>query len=275
MIIYGREYHDEGIILRKNLKNSYLLNDLRLVFTFTLGQLKSRYRKTFAGLLWVILTPILNFLVQAIIFKYVLKDSTHNYLLYFMTGLMPWIFLSSTLNLCAGLFIDNRPMLLAYKIQPWILILTNTFDQLINFLISYLILILLLNVSLLIEPLSLIFTLIAILNLTFFTFSLGFILAICNVFLRDTQFVLQFFLSIAYIATPIFYEINYLPLFLQTLMKFNPFHILIDPFRHSVYIYDLPSYLNASLISFSLSFTTFIFMLLIWKYKKNDLLFNI
>ena len=96
-----------------------------LVYTITFAQLKSRYRKTVAGFLWVLLNPILTFCVQALIFKNVLKINIENYYLFLLAGIVPWIFITSSLSMTVSVFVANRPALMAFKIDPWIFLISQ------------------------------------------------------------------------------------------------------------------------------------------------------
>ena len=51
----------------------YIKNQLTVIKTLTIAELKSRYRNTFAGLLWVMINPLILFSVHALIFKHILK----------------------------------------------------------------------------------------------------------------------------------------------------------------------------------------------------------
>jgi lipopolysaccharide transport system permease protein len=76
------------------------LNQLR---SLTVANLKIRYRKTWIGFLWVLLNPVILLTVQSFIFLHVLNVSRNHYLLYLISGFLPWIFLSQTWELVAGI----------------------------------------------------------------------------------------------------------------------------------------------------------------------------
>ena len=55
------------------IKNERGKKFLRQLYKMTLSEIRSRYRKTFAGFVWVLLSPIILFSIQAFVFKKVLK----------------------------------------------------------------------------------------------------------------------------------------------------------------------------------------------------------
>src|SRR4051812_48169864 len=59
----------------------------------TLANLKTRYRNTSLGFLWVLLNPILIYGAQSYAFGRILKLDVSHYNLFLVTGLIPWIFI--------------------------------------------------------------------------------------------------------------------------------------------------------------------------------------
>ena len=76
-----------------------------IISTLTFSEMKGRYRNTWAGFIWVIINPILMFSVQALVFKHILRLNMERYYLFLLGGLLPWIFISSTLNMTCNAFI--------------------------------------------------------------------------------------------------------------------------------------------------------------------------
>ena len=56
------------------------------VKNLTVANMKSRYRKTFAGFLWVVMSPILIYGVQSLVFKHFLKIDIPDYSLFLLGG---------------------------------------------------------------------------------------------------------------------------------------------------------------------------------------------
>ena len=73
-----------------------LKNLLKQSVALTIANMKSRYRRTFAGFIWVIMNPILVFLIQNFVFRNILNIKIDHYVLFLLGGLLPWIFISQT-----------------------------------------------------------------------------------------------------------------------------------------------------------------------------------
>ena len=254
---------------------SHLKQNLDLVRTMTKATIKSRYRKTVAGFLWVILNPILTFLVQSIIFKHILRMQVDNYFLFLLSGIIPWIFLTSTISMTVSMFVVNRPVLMAFKLDPRIFILAQTIDNFITFIVSFIIL-LILNYD--IEVISFAKILMLILSVSI-TCAAGFfistLLATIHVFLRDTQFIVQFALNLLYFVTPIFYPRELIPSAYQWAIDLNPFYILIKPFQSIFWKYDLSLYVDDTLKALGLLLMLMVVSVFYWERKKDAIYFKI
>ena len=111
----------------------------RQVLALTRANLKCRYRKTFAGFLWVVLHPLTTFGVQALVFGHFLKIDVQNYFLFLVSGLVPWIFISQTLEMSASIFVNSGQMIKSYPPSPLIYLATQVADNLINFVAGFVI----------------------------------------------------------------------------------------------------------------------------------------
>lgn len=197
----------------------------------TLASVKARYRRTFAGFIWVLLNPLLQFGVQSLVFKQFLRLEIHNYYLFLLGGLLPWIFITSTLSMGTPIFVTQSHLLRSFKISPMVIIASQILDNFINFLAS--VFLILTPIYLFSEhPLLNIFAIpIAIIPLLLTTTALTITLAILNVFYRDINFVIGFILSILFFLTPVFYPRHYVPEHLRWIIDWNFLVYIIEPFR--------------------------------------------
>lgn len=258
-----------------NFSKAEIVQKCELIATITVAQMKSRYRKTFAGFLWVVLNPILTFVVQAIIFKHILKIEIENYFVYLLAGLVPWVFLMSSLNMTVTTFVANRSTLMAFKIDPWIFLISQVLDNFVNFIASFLVIILFVERSLFLNawffPLLVLMTLV----LVIYVFYLCFFLATLNVFFRDTQYIMQFITTLAIFVTPVFYPITLLPLHYQKLVQYNPFYIILVPFQNLLWKYDLDLFFKSLLNALGLLILTAMIAIIYWRKVRHALFFRL
>ena len=252
-----------------------IIQKMELVVTLTIAQIKSRYRKTYAGFAWVLLSPIITFTVQALIFKNILKVQMNNYYLYLLAGIIPWIFVTSSLNMTVNTFISSRSVLMAFKLDPWVLLISQIFDNLINFIASFLILLFLSNKFLIFQGWTFPLFILTVIVFSLFVFFLSFFLSVLQIFMRDTQFILQFALNLTYFVTPIFYPRELLPANIGWIVDINPFYIFIKPFQHLFWKYDLNLYFHSMITAVMCLIVLIFISLSFWRMKKDAIYFRI
>lgn len=245
------------------------------VFQMTWANMKSRYRKTFAGLIWVIMNPILMYGAQSLAIKNFLRLELPNFYVFLLGGLLPWIFITQTLNMTAPVIVANGELLKSFKINPKVLLYSQILDNFINFLISFLLLFFPLWLQTKENPAGLIFLPLALFLLLLGTFAIGSFLALLNVFFRDTAFVVNFLTGVLFFLTPIFYPASYIPDKYRFFVELNPFYAFIRPVRSTIYHYDF----EVMMMSFGKALLFLIPLLALsifyWRSKKNALYFYV
>lgn len=241
----------------------------------TLASMKARYRQTFAGFVWVLLNPLIQFGVQSLVFKQFLKLNIPNYSLFLLSGLLPWIFINSTISMGTSLFIGQSHLLRSFKISPMVIISSQIMDNFFNFFASVLIILIPLFFSSDLPFLHVIALPLAFIPLLITTASLTITLAITNVFFRDTAFVVGFVMNLLFFLTPVFYPPEMVPETYQWMIQFNPFMYIIEPFRNifvglswEEFSISLLKGMGVSLLSVTLTFLT-------WRRKQNAFYFRI
>lgn len=243
-----------------------------LVKDLTAASIKSRYRETFAGFLWVAFNPLLTYVVHAVVFSTFLKIQIQHFFLFLLSGLMPWMFISQTAMMTTPAFEENSQLLKSFKFNPIGLILSKILDNFINFVTVFLALFIFIiffyktSISLtglMLLPLSLLPLLSGVLGLSF-------LLAIFQVFYKDTRHIVQFLTSIMFFLTPIFYPVTFIPEPYRWVAFYNPIYILIEPFRICLYNFSFTLFLASFGKALLLSLCLIGGALLKWRAKKNE-----
>lgn len=236
----------------------------------TMSNIKARYRKTFAGFLWVVLNPIILYSVQSVVFKKILRLNVENYTIFLLSGLLPWIFITTSLDMGIPYLTHSQGILKAFKVNPLVLILSQVLDNFINFLFAFFIILIPLlftteaTLNILLLP-------IPIFNLLLSVASLTILGSLMNVFFRDTRFLTSFLLNILYFVTPIFYPIEFVPRDYVWLVKLNPLFHLIHSFRMTLYDFNAEDFWWANLYSFIIGLVLISFASFYWSKKKGGL----
>ena len=107
-----------------------------------------------------------------------------------------------------------------------------------------------------------------------FCIGIGYILSTVTVFLRDVIYIWGIALTILNYFTPIFYSINILPEYLQSIFKLNPLYLYINSIREIVLFSNCPT-LTYLLSCFLSGFLTMIIGMLIFRRKQNKFIYYI
>lgn len=241
----------------------------------TLASVKSRYRRTFAGFIWVLANPILQFGVQCLVFKEFLKLNIPNYYLFLLGGLLPWIFITSTLSMGTPVFVSNAHLLRSFKISPMVILCSQIMDNFINFLAS--VVLILTPIYLFSDQpiLNLLAIPLAIIPLLLTTGAVTVILSTLNVFYRDINFVIGFMMSLLFFLTPIFYPQNYVPEHLRWIINVNPFIYVIEPFRWLFISPSWAEFFSWLLKGCGVSVGFIALAYYIWKRRQNDFYYRL
>ena len=214
-------------------KNLYQYREL--LKTNVQKEIRGKYKGSFLGVLWSFLNPLLMVLVYAIVFPYIMRTNIDNYLVYLITGVIPWNFFTTCITTGCNCVWINGGIIKKVYFPREILPISVVAAGFINFLISCVIILLFVlfsgigfSIQLLWLPLIAIIQ--AILSL-----GLLFILSAINVYVRDIEYIVGFFLNLLFYATPILYTVDMFPPKFQWILYLNPMTHLVDAYRDIFY----------------------------------------
>jgi len=194
-------------------------------------QLILRYRRTLLGYLWTLINPLLMITAMALVFSSLFKADLKTFVIFLLTGMIPWNFFSSVVTQCSTAFISNEGLIKKIYLPKVIFPLSVAFVFLIDSLLALaalLILIPLVGGSL---SWSLLFLPVSFVLLFLFSMGLGLIMAIVTVYFRDLQYVIMIVTQGLFYLTPILYKSDALTGKVTWLVKLNPVTPFIALFR--------------------------------------------
>jgi len=217
------EYSDTLVRHRRpSFYDLLCINKKFLVYNLVMRNLKLRYRKSFFGFFWTILIPAVNALVYYVVFQFVMRVQIPNYLLFILSGLIPWTFFSSAILSSMESLVANHSILNKVPIPPYAFPFAEILTCLINFLGALPVLV----IVALLHPFAIDWTVvlfpIPIVLLALQAYGVGLILAYGNVYFRDLRHVMVILIQIWFYATPIIYAPSMIPERYRFLMYFNP-----------------------------------------------------
>lgn len=205
-------------------------------------EIRGKYKGSFLGVLWSFINPLLQVLVYAIVFPYLMRDTVDNYLVFLVNGIIPWTFFVTALTQGMASIRANAGIVKKVYFPREILPISSVFSCLVNFFISCaIILVFVLFSGLGISWHLLLLPFIALLQ-TMLTLGLVLILSAVNVYVRDTEYIIQFIINMLFYGTPILYSTSQFSgnAILELLFKLNPLATIIDSYRDIFMYHQLP-----------------------------------
>lgn len=223
-----------------------------LVGNLTLREVRGKYKRTALGQLWSLLNPLATMVIFTVVFGVLLRvevppgspSGIDVFALWLMCGLIPWTFMSNAVTGGMSALVANANLVTKVYFRREVLVAANVFSWDVTFGIELLVL----SAALLAFgamvlpwlPLVIVFGLV----LTAFGLGLALMLAVANVYFRDTQHFLSIFMQFWFYATPIVYPATLVPdstellgvrIPLRTLYELNPMEHFVAVFRALLY----------------------------------------
>ena len=218
-------------------------------YKFLIEQLVSRdfkvkYKRSFLGVAWSLLNPVLTMTVMYIVFSNFFRMSVPgvSYAAYLFTGQILFNYYSEASNLSMSTIIANAGLINKVYVPKYIFPLTKCLFVGINFVMTLVPLyavLLITGTGLCWQHIFLPYVFICLFT---FTFGAGMILATITVFMRDMLYIYSVFLTLLTYATPLFWNISIIsdPVFIA-LLKCNPLYHFIDFARCIMLYHQTPS----------------------------------
>lgn len=203
--------------------------------------IRGKYKGSFLGILWSFINPLLQVLVYAIVFPFLMRGAEgDNYVIYLIAGLIPWTFFTTVINGGTTAIKSNAGIIKKVYFPREILLISQVASGLINFLISCLIILafcLAFNVG--VSYHIIIVPVIAIIQ-SILSLGIIFILSAFNVYVQDMEYIVGFILNMGFYATPVIYQMDLLANagILHTLVSLNPMTVLVSAYR-DVFMYHV------------------------------------
>lgn len=226
-----------------------VLSDLRssgdLLRNLTLREIRGMYKRTALGQMWSLLNPIAMMATYSVVFSIILRgkpDAGYHgldvYALWLTCALLPWLFLQNVIMSGMGALIANANLIQKVYFPRFTIVVSTTLALGFTFTIEMGVLVIALLIfggnPLPFLPLTVMFMVL----LTCFALGFAFLLAIANVYFRDTQHLISIAMQVWFYGTPIIYPLSLVAdkyPGLVTVARANPLERFAEVFRATLY----------------------------------------
>ena len=208
-----------------------------LLYFLALRDIQVRYKQAALGAAWAVLQPLLTMGIFTLFFSRVVSTSSSGipYPLFTYSGLVPWMYLATTLNLGGNSLINNTSLITKVffprSLLPGAAALSNVLDLAVS---AVFLVILMMYYGVHPGPLVLVLP-VLLAMLVLLSLSLSMWLAAMNVSYRDIKYAIPFGVQIWMYATPIIYPLDFLPPRFRPFLELNPMTGIVEAFRAAIF----------------------------------------
>jgi len=211
-------------------------------FIIASNSITRQYRDSFLGILWTVIQPSMQVIIYAVVFSTIMRFPVENYIVYLISGVVLWGFISSSLIGASNSLISQHDIIkrcmISKTIFPIAEVLRSLYTYLVSFLVMYILILLFtthnIGSAIILFPLYL-----GAIVITLFSLSIA--LAFLTPYIRDVGDFVNTALNISFWLTPIVYPIEMIPENKRFLFEFNPFYILVRPIITIIYNNQIPT----------------------------------
>ncbi|MBE6149983.1 MAG: ABC transporter permease [Firmicutes bacterium] len=254
--------------MKETINNLY--NYRQLLKSNVKKDIRGKYKGSFLGILWSFINPLLMTLVYAIVFPFLLKSTEPNYVTFIVIGILPWTYFTTTITLSHSCILYSGGIIKKVYFPREILPISVNVSGLINFLISCVIMFIFLIFSGIGFSWYILFLPLIILTQFILTQALALIISAVNVYVRDLEYIVGFFINMLFYATPILYSAS---LFSNSIIKYlimvNPMATIIEGYRSILFYQTMPNMMALSIVLFASIMLLFISLKIFKKLERG------
>ncbi len=242
-------------------KYRFLLSEL------VIKEIKLKYRRSYLGILWTLIEPLLTMIVLFFVFSQLKGNNDKVFPVYILAGRLLYSYFSNATKAAMKSIRTNSQMIKKVYVPKYIYPLASIISQFITFVISLLVLV---GVAAYfrIEPtIHLLGAIVPLAILFVMVLGLGLILATMAVFFRDMEYLWGVILMMIMYCSAIFYPATLVGDKYDWILNYNPLYSCILNFRNTV-IYGTG--LDTFALLYSLGFSVVTLIIGIWMFYKNQ-----
>ncbi len=218
------------------MDNRFIQNFMKyryLLYELVKKSVKLEYRRSFLGVFWIFLSPLLYTIVLSIVFSTFLGKSIENYPVYLLCGRLAFDFFSGGSKAALN-SLKKATIIKRIYVPKYVYPLASVLGKYVTFIMSLIVLALLVIVTGVVLTWHVFEVIIPFVLLFFMTLGVGLTLATIVMFFRDVQHLWGVFTTLLMWCSALFYPVSIVPEKYQFIFDYNPLFQVIDMIRRSV-----------------------------------------
>ena len=207
---------------------------------------KIKYRRSFLGVAWSVLNPLLMMIVMAIVFTTIFAQGRNGsitpemYPLYLIVGNVTYAVMSDSTSQALSSIIQASSLLKKVKVHRFVFPVQKVLFSLVNFAFSLIAVAIVMLWFRVVPTWHLLLLPVCLILLMFFCMGVGLLLSAATVFFRDVMHLWSVVLTAWTYFTPIFWTTDYIlkmPHILRVLMYANPMYNYLQ-FMREIFLFQ-------------------------------------
>ena len=212
-----------------------------ILFNFAVSDLKIRYKNSVLGIIWSLVEPLLMLGVLFFVFSTMFKFEIENFPIYLLLGIICYNFFKNGTTFALNSLTNRSALMTQIYFPRAIPGLSSGVTAAIMLLLELVVLGIFMVVLQYTPPIT-ILALPLILALEFLlVLGMALPLSVLNVKFKDTEFIWMVVVHAGFFLTPIFYQFDMLPDYVQSVLQFSPVVQVVTMAHHVVLYGILPS----------------------------------
>lgn len=182
-----------------------------------------KYKRTYLGIFWSLLNPLMMALVYFIAFSVIMRFRMEYYSLYLLSALFPWVWFSSSIIMCTNVMVGNSSLIRKVIFPKHYLIISRIVGQLLTLVCAIPILYGLAYYYGKTPDISWLIGIPPLIILQFIIiYGISLAVSMINVYFRDLQYLIGVGLNLLFWMTPIIYPFEMVPEKYRAYLALNP-----------------------------------------------------
>lgn len=251
-------------------KINEIYNYREMIISLVRRDLRGKYKASVLGFLWTFINPLCQILVYTFVFSYIMRTGIDQFYVYLVSGMIPWIFFSTSVQGGTGCIKNNSNMVKKIYFPREVLPISFVTSQFVNMLFCFIMIFAVIIISGRgINPLALLF--LPIVMIIEYIMTLGFVLIVSGltVYFRDMEHIVTVLMMAWIYLTPIMYSVEMVPESLRAICYLNPMTPVAEAYQHILYYKTIPE-LSTLLLAGVFAIVIFIVGSLAFKKMERD-----
>jgi ABC-2 type transport system permease protein len=236
--------------------------------------IKLKYRRSYLGIIWSLLEPIMTTIVLTIVFGTLFNNDSKTFPMYILTGRLLYSYFSSSTKAALKSIRTNSGMIKKVYVPKYLYPLSSILYNFVIFLISLIVLVLLGFYCGVFPSLRWFGILMPLFILLVLSFGVGMILATIGVFFRDMEYLWEVALMLVMYSSAIFYyPKRLLKSGYSWVLTVNPLYAIIENTRNI--LFGDPVNWTSMLYAAGFSVVCLLFGMIVFQRNQDKFILNI